>query len=131
MRSKIFVEVTARFDTDGSLTPLDLVWEDGRRYPIDRVLDVRRAASLKAGGARRPLHGTNRTLQTVFVLRPAAMVCGGERLICAEDIPFWTTTAAASPHASRTDWHESFPAFRSARARFFPDRRLRFWRPPG
>ena len=51
MRSKIFVEVTARFDTDGSLTPLDLVWEAGRRYPIARGLDVRRAASLQAGGA--------------------------------------------------------------------------------
>ena len=48
---KIFVEVTARFDADGGLTPLDLIWEDGRHYPIDRVLDVRRAASLKAGGA--------------------------------------------------------------------------------
>ena len=32
-------------------TPLDLIWEDGRHYPIDRILDVRRAASLKAGGA--------------------------------------------------------------------------------
>ena len=40
MRSKIFVEVTARFDTDGSLTPLDLVWEDGRRYPVDRVIEA-------------------------------------------------------------------------------------------
>ena len=48
---KIFVEVTARFDADGGLTPLDLIWEDGRHYPIDRILDVRRAASLKAGGA--------------------------------------------------------------------------------
>ena len=46
---KIFVEVTARFDADGGLTPLDLIWEDGRHYPIDRILDVRRAASLKAG----------------------------------------------------------------------------------
>lgn len=51
MRSKIFVEVTARFDTDGSLTPLDLVWEDGRRYPIDRVLDVRRGGLAQSGGA--------------------------------------------------------------------------------
>ena len=48
---KIFVEVTARFDADGGLTPLDLIWEDGRHYPIDRILDVRRAASLTATAA--------------------------------------------------------------------------------
>jgi hypothetical protein len=26
------------------------VWEDGRRFPVDRVLDVRQAHSLKTGG---------------------------------------------------------------------------------
>lgn len=50
MTDKVFVEVTAKFDTDGILTPLSLVWEDGTIYEIDRVLDVRRAASLRAGG---------------------------------------------------------------------------------
>ena len=28
----------------------NIVWEDGRVFEIDRILDVRRAASLKAGG---------------------------------------------------------------------------------
>lgn len=50
MAAKIVVEVVARFDTAGGLTPLWMVWEDGRKFEIDRVLDVRRAASLKAGG---------------------------------------------------------------------------------
>ena len=50
MARKVFVEVTARFDTEGKITPLSLLWEDGTVYEIDRVLDVRRAASLKAGG---------------------------------------------------------------------------------
>lgn len=50
MARKVFVEVTARFDTEGKITPLSLVWEDGTVYEINRVLDVRRAASLKAGG---------------------------------------------------------------------------------
>ncbi len=50
MARKVFVEVTARFDTEGQITPLSLLWEDGTAYEIDRVLDVRRAASLKAGG---------------------------------------------------------------------------------
>lgn len=50
MAEKIVVEVVARFDTAGGLTPLYIVWHDGRKLEIDRVLDVRRAASLKAGG---------------------------------------------------------------------------------
>lgn len=48
--SKVYVEVTARFAADGSLTPLSFTWDDGRRYDVDRILDRRNAASLKAGG---------------------------------------------------------------------------------
>ncbi len=48
---KVYVAVNARFEPDGRLLPLSIVWEDGKEYAIDRVLEVRRAASLKAGGA--------------------------------------------------------------------------------
>ncbi len=48
---KVIVPVCAQFDTEGTLTPVSFVWEDGTRYTVDKVLDVRRAASLKAGGA--------------------------------------------------------------------------------
>lgn len=48
---KVYVAVSARFDTEGRILPFSITWEDGREYEIDRVLDVRRAASLKAGGA--------------------------------------------------------------------------------
>lgn len=47
---KIYVCVKAVFYADGSLQPVTLVWEDGREYTVDKVLDIRRAASLKAGG---------------------------------------------------------------------------------
>lgn len=47
---KVFVEVTARFDVDGTIVPLSIRWEGGTLFEIDRVLDVRQAASLKAGG---------------------------------------------------------------------------------
>ncbi len=47
---KINLQVNADFDLDGNIRPRAIVWEDGRVYEIDRVLDVRRAASLKAGG---------------------------------------------------------------------------------
>lgn len=47
---KVYVSVLAEFNTEGILTPISFVWENGKRYIIDKVLDVRRAASLKAGG---------------------------------------------------------------------------------
>lgn len=48
--SKVFVEVIAKFTKDGGKIPLTVKWEDGRSFEIDKVTDVRRAASLKAGG---------------------------------------------------------------------------------
>ena len=50
MARKVYVEVIARFDTDGNITPVSVKWEDGTVYEIDKVIDKRRAASLKAGG---------------------------------------------------------------------------------
>ncbi len=48
---KQYISVTAKFDADGNVIPLCINWDDGRHFPIDRVTDVRYAASLKAGGA--------------------------------------------------------------------------------
>lgn len=47
---KVFIDVTATFTKDGNLQPLYFVWEDGKRYEIDKILEIRKAASLKAGG---------------------------------------------------------------------------------
>lgn len=47
---KIYVKVRADFDFDGKLRPILLRTEDGAPQRIDRVTDVRQAASLKAGG---------------------------------------------------------------------------------
>ncbi len=49
-RKKRYVEVVARFDENGDITPISITWEDGRTFEIDRVLDRRHAASLKVGG---------------------------------------------------------------------------------
>lgn len=51
MPLKIYVEVIAKFDIDGNITPLSIRWEDGTIYEIDRTLGVHRRASLRAGGA--------------------------------------------------------------------------------
>ena len=48
---KAYVTVGAVFSAEGNLTPKYIIWEDGRKFEIDRIIDVRRAASLKAGGA--------------------------------------------------------------------------------
>lgn len=47
---RINLAVNVRHETDGRITPLSIIWEDGRTFDIDRILDIRRAASLKAGG---------------------------------------------------------------------------------
>lgn len=47
---KKYVEVIAQYDTQGNITPQTVIWDDGRKFHIDRVVDVRRASSLKNGG---------------------------------------------------------------------------------
>lgn len=49
-RRKRYVAVSADFSEEGTLVPRAITWEDGRRFEIDEVRGVRRAASLKAGG---------------------------------------------------------------------------------
>ena len=50
MDNKVYVDVTAEFSKEGDLVPKSFRWEDGQVYEIERIKDVRRAASLKAGG---------------------------------------------------------------------------------
>lgn len=47
---KVYVGVRVDFNEDGLMLPLEINWEDGRRFRIDRVTDIRRAAALRAGG---------------------------------------------------------------------------------
>ncbi len=51
MQKKTYVEVYTRYQKEGGIIPLKVVWADGRVFPIDEVIDIRPAASLKAGGA--------------------------------------------------------------------------------
>ena len=48
---KVYVSVNVDHQKDGTIMPRSFVWEDGARYTVDDVLDIRPAASLKAGGA--------------------------------------------------------------------------------
>lgn len=47
---KEYVSILAQIHIDGSIQPLGILLEDGRKYEIDEVKDRCRAASLKAGG---------------------------------------------------------------------------------
>lgn len=65
---KIYVDVNATFTKDGMLLPKSFVWEDGVEYEISKVKDIRRAASLKAGGAGMPIYMCRRRKRSISVL---------------------------------------------------------------
>lgn len=71
---KVYVDVTARFDESGGIIPLELRWKDGRTFDIDKVLDVRPLASMKAGGCG---------------VRYKCRICGQERDLFLEDGRRW------------------------------------------
>ena len=47
--AKIDLIVNAMHNADGSIVPSSIVWDGGRLFGVDKVIDVRRAASIKAG----------------------------------------------------------------------------------
>lgn len=49
MGCKVYVRVMSITETDGRIIPKYLYWEDGLKYKIDKVSDVKQAASMKAG----------------------------------------------------------------------------------
>ena len=50
MCRRAYVKVIVEFSPEGKIVPLFVEWEDGRKFAVDRLLDVRRAASTKVGG---------------------------------------------------------------------------------
>ena len=49
-RIKKYVPVIVRFDEDGKIRPLEIEYDNGQKFAIDKVLDVCRAACQSAGG---------------------------------------------------------------------------------
>lgn len=47
---KVYVDVVVCFRSDGVMLPKQITWEDGHKYEIDRITDIRQAAAMKAGG---------------------------------------------------------------------------------
>lgn len=48
--AKVYVAVQADFAEDGTLLPRVITWEDGEKFAIDKIVDIRQAAAMKAGG---------------------------------------------------------------------------------
>lgn len=71
---KRYVEVTAHTNVAGNILPVILWWDRDHPYNIDKVLDTRRAASLKAGGVG---------------LRYTCRIRGQERYLFLEDDGRW------------------------------------------
>ena len=46
---KVYVDVLVEFNEDGVMLPRLITWEDGSKYEVDRVVDIRPAAAMKAG----------------------------------------------------------------------------------
>jgi len=72
--NKVYIDVLAAFNQEGELRPLAIKWEDGRRYSVDRVIDVRQASSLKAGGTG---------------IRYSCVVCGKQTYLFFEEGRWW------------------------------------------
>ena len=49
-RERKYVDVVSLTTADGLVTPQCIIWDDGRRYTVSKVLDRRQAHSLKTGG---------------------------------------------------------------------------------
>lgn len=47
---KVFVETLVKCSAEGQQVPLEIVWEDGRSFGIDKITEIKKAASLKVGG---------------------------------------------------------------------------------
>jgi len=48
---RTYICVRAYFNKEGIIIPELVIWEDGRRFKIDRITERRPAASLKSGGS--------------------------------------------------------------------------------
>lgn len=50
MVEKIELDIIVEHKKDGRAVPKTILWNDGRKFSIDKVLDVRQAAALRCGG---------------------------------------------------------------------------------
>lgn len=59
---------------DGKVIPLEIEWEDGRLFAVDKVLETRKVASTKGGGKG---------------LRYTCRILGKEKYLFLDDYLWW------------------------------------------
>lgn len=47
---RINLDVLVEHKANGKVLPRTILWPDGRRFEIDKILDIRQAPALKTGG---------------------------------------------------------------------------------
>lgn len=50
MAVKVYVSIVAEFSPEGKVVPRELIWDDGSKYEIDRVMSASPRAAMKVGG---------------------------------------------------------------------------------
>lgn len=66
--AKVYVDVLVNFDKDGTMSPVDFIWEDGEKYHVDRILARERCASRKSRWNRNLLHRNGEWKRESFIL---------------------------------------------------------------
>lgn len=75
MIKKHYVDVLVLFTSEGRKIPKTVFWDEDKKFQIDRVLDIREAASRKAGGqGERYLCLINGSQHALFYEDPAWFV---------------------------------------------------------
>lgn len=73
-----------RYFPDGTMKPMAIWWDEGVIYEIDKVIDVRPCASLKAGGAG---------------IRYTCMIQGHEKYIWLEENKWFVEAKGVKPES--------------------------------
>ena len=75
-QAKVYVAVIASFSENGHLFPRRLRWKDGREFSIEKILDVRPAAALKAGGQVIVIQSKSMVIRVIFSLSEVQISAG-------------------------------------------------------
>lgn len=46
-----YIDIVAKMTQDGIPKPIQILWETGKTYDIDKIIDIKKKASTKGGGA--------------------------------------------------------------------------------
>ncbi|MFR6694325.1 MAG: hypothetical protein ACLUS6_10195 [Dysosmobacter sp.] len=69
---KKYVPVTVHFDANGKMRPIEIEFDEMRRYHIDKILDMRRAACQSVGGVERDIPAAYGAGRVISGLKKAA-----------------------------------------------------------